>query len=397
MRALVLGGAGGVGRAVARTLATFPVTNQITIADLNQDLASGLQHELGEVAQAVRLDIDDPEALATWSAGHDVVINAIGPYRRSAEQVLTAVVAAGAGVYLDACDDPAVTVRMLDKHSAATAASVCAVVGAGASPGLSNMLAVLAVRELDRIDALHTGWSVDAGEGGFRTSDDLMPASDGRPPIALLAWLERIRDDITVPMGSGGSVVPTMVPRHLEFPGIGSGTAWSSGHPETLTLAASLGISGICDNYMVMRRSTAIRLLQLRERLQAGTMTLDEAALSMIDPTPRQQLEGWFASRRVRGGGALPAFFAIAEGERASRGLRVGVQLNNTPSGLDTTAGVTLALAAQMLVAEGAAEPGVHPPELVLEPEVLLPRLAPYCDPPPYSPERLTDTTIEPI
>ena len=393
MRVLVLGGAGGLGSAAARTLAAGTDVDSITLADLDGDGIRRLASELGPIADATQLDVQVRDDIVELVAHHDVVVNCAGPYTRSAELVLDAAIGRGVS-YIDACDDALLTPRLLARRIDARAAGVAAVIGAGLSPGLSNVVAVVAARELDEIINLRTGWSVDAGEGAFRAREDLMvDDATQRPPAAFSSWLDRIVRDVEV---GSGRVLSTMDPHHLHFPGIGSGTAWSSGHPEQETLPRHFEVSGSCENLMVMRRTTAAYLLALRRDVKQGKIDADEAADLMIDRPLRRRLRAKLEAARTPGGGALPAFFAVAEGRRDGPFLRVGARLLSLPQGLEHTAGVTLALAAQMLGAGDLVAPGVHSPEEALEPDILLEHLAPWCEPPFDGASNLVDVTIEP-
>ncbi|MDG2113936.1 MAG: saccharopine dehydrogenase NADP-binding domain-containing protein [Actinomycetota bacterium] len=398
MRILVLGGGGSLGRSAARTLAAADLDG-LTLADIDIASASAIAAELGPMADAVELDVADRPSLLPLIAAHDIVVNAVGPYARWAAAMLDAAIEARTN-YVDACDDASATLDLLDRDPGARAAGITAVIGAGVSPGLSNLLAVIASRELDEVVNLHTGWSVDAGEGGFRTTEDLLAEHDGIQSSALVSWVERLCGDIVLPGyrdtdGSRPEVLRTMEPQLVHFPGVGSGTAWSSGHPETLTLPRSIDIAGRCENLMVMRRVTAAYLLGLRGDVAAQKIRLDDAPRLVVIRGTRRQLLARLNAMHTPGGGALPVFFAVAEGRRDGPGLRVGARLTTMPSGLDHAAGITLAIASQLVQEGVVAEAGVHTPEAAFEPDMLLERLAPWCEPPPSRPDKLVEVTIE--
>jgi len=394
VRIVVLGAAGSLGRAASRALAAMDAVDEVTLADID-DTVGDLAGELGPVADPRRVDVTDRDRLLSVLSGHDAVVNAIGPYDRFSGPVLAAAIDTGTA-YADACDDPAATLPLLARTAEAAAAGVRAVIGAGLSPGLSNVLAVVAARELDRVITLQTGWSVDAGEGGFRSTEDLTLEDDGRPSTALSTWIDRIRADLAFHHDGRLRTVSTMQPTHLYFPGLGAGTAWTSGHPEELTLPTSLGVEGSCRNLMVMRRDTAAFLNQLRADIAAGRVKAEDAPLLAATRPFGRRAQALIGGLRTPGPGALPAFFAVAEGSRSGPGLRVGAQLTALPPGLDNSAGVTLALTAVM-IAEGHGPPGVSPPELAIEPDVLLDRLRPWCHPEPVDLDHLVEVTIEQI
>ncbi|GAA5108266.1 hypothetical protein [Haloechinothrix salitolerans] len=64
--------------------------------------------------------------------------------------------------YLDICDDWEPTLQMLELDGAARAAGVTAVIGMGASPGSSNLLALLAMNQCDTVDRVYTAWRAGA-------------------------------------------------------------------------------------------------------------------------------------------------------------------------------------------------------------------------------------------
>lgn len=398
MRILVLGGGGSLGRATARTLSAGDL-DELTVADIDIEAATATAGELGPVAVPVQLDVADRTALLLLISAHDAVVNAVGPYARWATAVLDAAIETGTD-YVDACDDAPATIDLLERDTAARAAGITAVIGAGLSPGLSNLLAMIASRELDEVVNLHTGWSVDAGEGGFRTTADLLAEHDGVPSTALTSWVDRLCGDVILtndraPAGHGPDVLHTMAPHLVHFPGVGSGTAWSSGHPETLTLPRTIEISGTCENLMVMRRVTAAYLLDLRDGVAAGKIHPENAPRMLVERGARRQLKARLNSLRTPGGNALPMFFAVAEGQRDGPNLRVGARLTSLPAGLDNAAGITLAIAAELLIEGAPPGPGVHTPEVAFEPDMLLERLAPWCEPPPSRPDSLVEVTIE--
>ena len=50
---------------------------------------------------------------------------------------------------------------MLKYNDDASSKGVTAILGMGASPGLTNMLGAAAIRELDEVETLYTGWTMD--------------------------------------------------------------------------------------------------------------------------------------------------------------------------------------------------------------------------------------------
>jgi 3-hydroxybutyrate dehydrogenase len=73
-RALVTGGASGIGRAVAQRLALSGAI--VTVVDLNADGAAAVAHDIGGVPLAV--DLSDLAGLAGLAAGTDILVNNAG-------------------------------------------------------------------------------------------------------------------------------------------------------------------------------------------------------------------------------------------------------------------------------------------------------------------------------
>lgn len=76
-RALVTGGASGIGAAISRRLAAEAA--EVVIADLNADGAQQVASEIG--AEAAALDVADPEAVASVVAAHgrfEILVNNAG-------------------------------------------------------------------------------------------------------------------------------------------------------------------------------------------------------------------------------------------------------------------------------------------------------------------------------
>ena len=62
--------------------------------------------------------------------------------------------------YFDICDDWRPTLELLELSDKAKKAGITAIIGIGASPGLTNLMAVLAYNELDEVDEIITGWGI---------------------------------------------------------------------------------------------------------------------------------------------------------------------------------------------------------------------------------------------
>ena len=254
-------------------------------------------------------------------------------------------------------------------------------IGIGASPGLSNLLAKLACERLEHVDDLYTAWPVDAGAGIDEAPLDTDAAFGGGVSAALIHWMQQISGEIEVV--EGGELVSRqpLAPVRLNFPGMGGGTAYTLGHPEPITLRERMGVRGRSANLMLLQPSTAAFLRVLRDEIDSGTLSLEAAGAQVIAPGTWRQAKALVLSLGCAGAGDLPFFFALARGMHDGRSLTVGVRITSHPEGMDNITGIPLALGLRQLLGHRLDATGVHPPETVIEAKPLLEALAPSCDP----------------
>ncbi len=348
--------------------------------------------------EARTIDLSVAADLTAALRDADVVLNTAGPFFRFGPVVLDAAIATNTH-YLDICDDPVPTMHMLGRDTAARAAGVCAVVGVGASPGVSNLLAARAAKELDVVTDCWTAWPVDAGQGPTGEPHDLPPdatddkkltCSDGRPTAAVTHWLEQCSGRI--PVIERGVLVerPPLQPVALDVPGGGHGTAYTVGHPEPLTLASNLGVTGRAACLMVIRPATLAYLDGLRRDIDAGALDLDAAARQLVHQSLARSVRAAVGALGRRGPGSLPGFFAMAVGHLNGVPTRVMATLTGVPPGMAAFTGIPLALGlGQLLGDRRSTAPGVFAPEAALDPAAFFAALTPHCRPQPAAPNDL--------
>ncbi|MEU1729257.1 saccharopine dehydrogenase NADP-binding domain-containing protein [Nonomuraea sp. NPDC005692] len=330
MKVLALGGAGAMGRVAVRVATGLPGVQEIVVADRDAHAAARLAQELG--ASGVRMsarevDVTDEAELDAALKEADIVLNTVGPYYRFGLGVLRAAIRTRTH-YLDICDDWEPTLEMLDLDADARVAGVCAVIGMGASPGISNLLAARAVTRLDTVTDLYTAWPVDVPGAGADDTD--LRGPDGRPIAAAVHWMQQIRGTIAVV--SNGELVQRqpLRPVALTLPGGRKGTAYTVGHPEPVTLQRSYRPTGDAANLMVITPGTVAYLDVLRSDLDSGRLTNETAAADLAKPTMRRALRAAVRAVRFSAPGSLPPFFAAATGTRNGRPLTVLAHLVST-------------------------------------------------------------------
>jgi len=182
MRVLLVG-VGTVGEAIARMSAGRDWCEGMVLADYDLDRATALQRELGDPQRfpAERIDAGDAEAVAELARRHriDLVMNAVDP--RFVMPVFDGALAAGAN-YIDMANSlsrPHPTdpfhrpgIKLGDEQLARAdeweAAGRLALIGIGMDPGLSDIFAAHAAKNLfDEIDEIHVRDGGDLAIPGF--------------------------------------------------------------------------------------------------------------------------------------------------------------------------------------------------------------------------------------
>lgn len=362
MRVLALGGAGEMGIEAVRVLAHSEKVEQVVIADRDGVAGQRAAKQIGGAVRAVQLDICEEAELAAALAGVDLVVNTVGPFDRFGPRALAAAIEAQVD-YIDICDDPQPTVDMLEFDERARAAGVCAVIGVGASPGISNMLAMAAVGFLDTADEVLTGWNIAAAQPG-----------PGRAGVsaAVLHGMAQIAGKI--PVVRDGEVVAEDPLRvvEIDYPGVGRATARTFGHPEPITLHRALSGLTRSSNVVVADAVTMTALRGLRGLVNHTPLGIERTAWIA------QRLERLKPSNPADLAGSLPPLFALASGSVNGEAGSVAVALAQVPGfTMAENTGIPLAVGA-LLVGAGRA-PGVYTPETAFAPDEFFEHLAPHC------------------
>ncbi|WP_461154641.1 saccharopine dehydrogenase family protein [Saccharopolyspora tripterygii] len=381
-RILVTGGAGEMGAYACRALAKADEVDVVYVADRDQARAESLAAELGSKASPLTLDISEPDALARALGGVDIVLNTAGPFYRFGREVLSAAIAAGTN-YIDICDDWEPTLEMLELDAPARAAGVTAVLGMGASPGTSNLLALLAMNKCDEVDRAYTVWRAS----GVPT---LPPdAPDPVPSAATLHWVHNCTEAIKTWRQGVLTDDHALEEISLSYPGRGEDAAWVCGHPEPLTLPRTRPEVKESLNLMVSRRGLMEALQRIATRVRAGELDVYSASVQLLR---EPNLVGKAAGPAPK----LPNLFAVAEGRKNGAPIRAGAQPLILPNAnMGEMTGYPLAIAALMMARGEVDRPGVHAPEGAVDPDTYFRELAALVENRPDGPE--VEVVTEPM
>ncbi|MEW5958958.1 MAG: saccharopine dehydrogenase NADP-binding domain-containing protein [Chloroflexota bacterium] len=374
MKIAVLGGAGIVGKVIARDLALTEKVTQVIVADLN---LAGAEATVGKVApndsrfRAAGIDVTDRAGLVNLLQGVDCTINSVQYYFNL--DVMRACLEAGSH-YVDLGGLFFTTRKQLELHRDFQAKGLTAILGLGSCPGIANVQAGLVAERFDTIRAIkiYNGATTDSQDS--------------------LAWpysLVTILDEMTErPMvfrdGQFMDLDPLTEEEWFDFrPPIGQRLAHLSLHSEVATLPLSYADKGIQECFFKIHffgySEKAFRKLQFLTEIGLGAKApvtvkakLAGGELSPVEVRPRDVLAEVLVASKATERGQNPGFKDIAtvvEGVKAGRPLTIRVDTTAWPheaygvSGGTLVVGVPPAIVAGWLAAGEAPLTGVYPPE----------------------------------
>ncbi|WP_069162237.1 saccharopine dehydrogenase family protein [Nocardia altamirensis] len=378
MRILALGGAGEMGRVAVRALVDDDRVDQVVVTDLDQRQAVRVAHALGPKVSGLGLNVADRGELLAAIRDCTVVVNTVGPYFRFGVPILSAAIEAGRD-YVDICDDWEPTLDMLAMNDRARAAGVTALVGMGASPGIANLLAVTAARELDTVETIITGWNIQAAQHD--------PSPSNAPSAAIVHGIRQISGAIRVTRSGVLVDRPALERIEFEYPGIGAACGRSFGHPEAVTLNSVYPDLQNNTNIVVGDRFTLAGLSAVRFCVDHRILSPTQAA--RVVASAERMLPANPANLLKPGG--LPPLFAVATGTHGNAPATAATALAQIP-GLTMAENTGIPLAAATLLLASIRRPGVHTPETLIDPDTFFATLAPHCIGNP-APTAMTSTT----
>jgi len=365
MQAVVLGAAGVMGSYVVEHLAASDTVDEIVAADVDVDGAERVAAGFDGVS-ATTVDASDQAALERTLADADVAVNCVGPFYRFAGPVLDAAIAAGTDL-VDICDDYDVTERLLTaSHDAAVEAGVTAVVGLGASPGITNVLARRGADRLSTVEAIRVRVTRGVGER----------AGSAIPYHVFHSWLGSVptyregATDAVRALVDGEEVVGFPEP-------FGAVPVYHFGHPESVTLPQFVdGVESVTCKGTLLPPAFRETLLQFEALglTDEEPLTVDGHELRPLDFSARyletlgDRLDDAVAADAPSGGAIVVEVVGRAD-DRPTTVRYAGTARMREATGAAASVGA-------QLVAEGATDgPGVRPPEAVVPPEPFVDRL----------------------
>lgn len=379
MRICVLGGAGHIGSGMVRELIKRAPAAEVVVADKNLEEAKNLAAELGGKTSADPVDANDPKSLVSVMKDVDVAISAIGPYYVYGVKVLRAAIEAKTN-FVDVDDDYDATKACLGFHEEARKAGITAIIGLGATPGLTNLLAKYGSAKLDKVDEIHTSWAwtaMDPFMGSaiiahyfHASSGDVPTYRDGRwVEVSALSEPEVVH--FPPPLGeievyNVGHPEPVTIPRYIKGVKVvtNKGTVWPSLMAEATKIFADLG------------------LISLKEFTVKGvTMPVRDVAiqfvLSIPELTPAETISALATEAEERYGEyALEGVGLKVKVKGESQGRRVCYSYGVASRSAVSCTALPAALGALMIATGKVKKRGVFAPEGAIDSRAFLKEIA---------------------
>ncbi len=376
MKFCVLGGAGHIGSGIAREL--YRLCNcEILIADVNVEKARSVAQEVN--GEALKVDATDSESVKDAVKGCDVVISAVGPYYKFGEVVLKAVIEAGKP-FVDVNDDYDATSRCLEFSREAEKAGITAIIGLGATPGITNVLAKYGYEKLDSVDSIDTYWawtSLDPTMGPaiiahyFHASDGMIPTYRDGEWVEVQALSDPEVVEFPEPLGcievyNVGHPEPVTIPRYMDVKNVtNKGTVWPGIMAELTKYFSMLGFTSL-KKVRIGESEIAVRdiMVTLTEHLP------EIVPMEMIVKITQETANRFGDQFALYGVGIATRVAGESSGERKE--LFYGIA---EPSAVKATA-LPAALGA-LMIAEGKIDrAGVYAPEGIVPAREFLKRMS---------------------
>lgn len=347
MKIVVLG-CGFHGRGIAYQLAGSGRVHGLRVIDRDGERAAAVGAKAG--ASSGTLDVADGDALRDALTGADAVVNAVGPYHRTALDVIEAAIEARAH-YVDMNDDHEVAETLLldpTWEERARRAGVTVLIDCGVVPGLSGLLVRHASEQLDQTErvAIRFAWNYNRAY-----------------PAAIQHFL-RINSGRGLQVVDGRHVRmgPFEGPEDVKFHApVGRTRVYFTGVPDPVAIARFL--PGVEDATAkgAFHQAAANRLME--DMVRWGFTSYEPPAAGL--PAPMEYLVAYLGSPQGERFFDIPrhevplALRVEVEGSRSGAPVTLGYEAHDHSRRATTTFTALAALA----VAGGELAPGVLTPE----------------------------------
>lgn len=376
-KVLALGGSGGMGRFAVSTCMDFDNVEEVIVADINADAAIAFANSMNGKVSGIGLDVTNIDSLKMQMEKVDVVINTVGPFYKYGPPVLESAIDRSCH-YLDINDDWEPTLEMLQLHDKATSKSVTAILGMGASPGLTNMLGAAAIQELDEVKTLYTGWSMDGAAAEEESSQSGVNA-------AMIHAVQQMTGKVRIQENGKPKMVKPLKKIEVNLPGFTKFKPRIFGHPEAITFPHHFNT--IINSINLAHGSGFVFLKWIMKLVDWKIISVEKAAniVQNLSTAIRKELE----EEETQNGDNLnithsedpPPLYAVASGIR--EGQQASCTATFNASGLISmgeATGIPLACGLKLLLDGRILKKGVFAPEGAIDPNDFFSELGSISD-----------------
>jgi lysine 6-dehydrogenase len=358
MRALIIGGVGGMGQGVARDLVKQEQVSHVILADLYPDperLSKKLREN--EKVTLIKMDVNDHDTMVNAFKEVDVVINTAGPFYKTAVPVAKAAVEAKVN-YIDICDDYEGTEILFNSgiDKLAKEAGITVLTGMGSDPGTNNVLVKWYADRLDSVDEIYLYWVVSIAELAGAAWDHSLHMTLGKIPqyiggelVYVEGGTEETEEQFLEPLGAC----------HVRY----------VGHPQPLTLPKY--IKGV-KNVIIKGALIPLWVDELiKEQKESGFLGSDPIDVKGNKVTPYDlALKMWETIPEGRDNGPQSSGLKVIV-----KGIRDGKKVTYTADMVGRMApgtGLPASIASLMMDAGDVTVKGVVAPEGCIDPDTFL-------------------------
>ena len=355
MKVLALGGSGGMGRFSSFAISNYPNITKVTIADLNEDNAKEFSNLFDDRFTGIGLDVTDKEHLEKVMSGHDIVLNTTGPFFKFGLPILKSAIKCKCH-YFDICDDWEPTEEMLKLNDEALKNEITAIVGLGASPGISNLLGLKAMNELDKTESIITGWDVSSAKPEDESSQKGTNA-------AMEHGLQQISGEIKVYKDKKYKLTKPLEKIKIHYPGRGNHNVFIFGHPEAITFPHHFNDLKESVNACHGSNQSNIYIIKILRWLVDKKLISFKQGASLLEWLERK-IGTPNIEKQIKG---LPSIYGLARGLKDNKKASVGVTLSeedlSNSWGMGAITGFPLAFGLKLLLESKINKKGVFAPE----------------------------------
>lgn len=372
MKVLCLGAAGKISRESVYDLSEFSDFQRITIADCNEQAGHEVMHWLNDPrVDFKKVDVRDKDETVKLMRNYDIVMDGT-PI--SLNYYSTACIAdAGVhGINLNGCS------AEWDFNQQFKDNRKIFVPGLGMTPGITNLMAIHAADQLDKVDTIHIS------HGAFRP----IAFSPAIAETTRIEYKPNLPSRLVYQDGEFIQVPPFARPRDIVLPKpFGTHTQYIIPHAETKTLASSLADKGV--RLIEVRGTWPPKSMELiRVLYDWGFMRNDKVEAGNVQVGIMDAIANYLIQAPEGQTTELYGYALHVEVTGTKDGKKLQHILTNTHPPSDGTVkgwerlraytrcvGIPMAIGTQMIIYGKAKGNGVIPPELAFDPSQMFKEL----------------------